>query len=93
MRGSLGSRLAMFSNEDLKCLNPEYFNIITKDAYDVTVMSSNTGHYWYLYNPEYPEQGGDHILLTPRGQIRESKVSLAQQGKHLAAGGTEHTRA
>lgn len=20
-------------------------------------MSSNTGHYWYLHNPEYPEQG------------------------------------
>lgn len=20
-------------------------------------MSRNTGHYWYLYNPEYPEKG------------------------------------
>lgn len=47
----------MFSNEDLKCLDPEYFNIITKDAYDVTIMSRNTGHYWYLHNPEYPKQG------------------------------------
>ena len=47
----------MFSNEDLKCLDPEYFNIITTDAYDVTIMSRNTGHYWYLHNPEYPEQG------------------------------------
>lgn len=47
----------MFSNNDLKCLDPEYFNIITTDAYDVTIMSRNTGHYWYLHNPEYPEQG------------------------------------
>ena len=47
----------MFSNEDLKCLDPEYFSIITTDAYDVTIMSRNTGHYWYLHNPEYPEQG------------------------------------
>ena len=47
----------MFSNEDLKCLDPEYFSIITTDAYDVTIMSRNTGHYWYLHNSEYPEQG------------------------------------
>ena len=46
----------MFSNEDLKCLDPEYFSIIIADAYDVTVMSKNTGHYWYLHNPEYPEK-------------------------------------
>jgi hypothetical protein len=47
----------MFSNEDLKCLDPEYFSIITTDAYDVTIMSRNTGHYWYLNNSEYPEKG------------------------------------
>ena len=47
----------MFSNEDLKCLDPAYFSIITTDAYDVTFMSRNTGHYWYLHNPEYPDQG------------------------------------
>lgn len=47
----------MFSSEDLKCLDPKYFSIITTDAYDVTVKSRNTGHYWYLHNPEYPDQG------------------------------------
>lgn len=35
MRGLLGRRLSMFSNEDLKCLDPEYFVIIVADAYDV----------------------------------------------------------
>ncbi len=45
----------MFSNEDLKCLDQEYFNIITTDAYDVMIMSRNTGHYWYLHNPGYPD--------------------------------------
>ena len=44
----------MFNTEDLKCLNPKYFNIIAVDDYDVTIMSRNTGHYWYLHNPEYP---------------------------------------
>ena len=40
----------MFSNEDLKCLDPAYFSIITTDAYDVTIMSRK-------HNPEYPDQG------------------------------------
>jgi hypothetical protein len=38
----------MFSNEDLKCLDPEYFSIITTDAYDVTIMlhnASSNGHF------------------------------------------------
>lgn len=56
-RGLPERRLLMLSNEDLKCLDPKYFSFITTDAYDVTIMSRNTGHYWYLHNPEYPEQG------------------------------------
>lgn len=44
----------MFSTEDLKCLDPKYFSIISADDYDVTIMSRNTGHIWYLHNPEYP---------------------------------------
>lgn len=32
----------MFSSEDLKCLDPRYFSVITTDAYDVTIMSRNT---------------------------------------------------
>ena len=53
----LGRRLPMFSNEDLMCLDPAYFSIITTDAYEVTIKSRNTGHYWYLHNLEYPDQG------------------------------------
>lgn len=44
----------MFNTEDLKCLDTKYFNIIAVDDYDVTIMSKNTVHYWYLHNPEYP---------------------------------------
>ena len=47
----------MFNTEDLKCLGPKYFSIISVDDYDVTIMSRNTGHIWYLHNPEYPEEG------------------------------------
>ena len=52
-----GRGLPMFSSEDLKSLDLQYFSIISTDAYDVTIMSRNTGHYWYLHNPEYPEKG------------------------------------
>ena len=47
----------MFSKEELKSLDTKYFAIIVADEYDVTVMSRNTGHYWYIHNPEYPEKG------------------------------------
>lgn len=47
----------MFDTEDLKCLDPKYFSIISVDDYDVTIMSRNTGHIWYLHNSEYPGEG------------------------------------
>ena len=47
----------MFSTEELQSLDRKYFNVIVANDYDVTVMSRNTGHYWYLHNPEYPERG------------------------------------
>lgn len=52
MHGLPGRRLPMFSNDDLKCLDPEYFIIIVADAYDVTIMSRNTGHYWYIHSTD-----------------------------------------
>ena len=47
----------MFDARDFECLDPNYFQIINVNDYDVTVRSRNTGHYWYLHNPEYSEQG------------------------------------
>lgn len=39
----------MFDAKDLECLDPKYFSIIMANEYDVTVMSRNTGHYWYVH--------------------------------------------
>ena len=41
--------LPMFDVKDLESLDPGYFNIIMANEYDVTVMSRNTGHYWYVH--------------------------------------------
>lgn len=49
--------LQVFSTEDLKVLDPKYFSIIAVADYDVTIMSRNTGHIWYIHNPEYPGEG------------------------------------
>lgn len=34
-----------------------YFEIIYMDDRDVTIMSRNTRHMWYIHNPEYPLPG------------------------------------
>lgn len=67
----------MFNTEDLKCLDPKYFNIIAVDDYDVTIISRNTGHYWYLHNPEYPGEGTVIIFISTRLHIRI--ISMAEQ--------------
>lgn len=46
----------MFSTAKLKVLDPKHFSIIAVDNYDVTIMSRNTGHIWYIHNPEYPKK-------------------------------------
>lgn len=47
----------MFNAKELSVLDPKYFSIIFTDAFDVTIMSRNTGHYWFIHNPEYPTPG------------------------------------
>lgn len=44
----------MFRESDIGMLDKSYFNIILRGDYDVTIQSKNTGHFWYIHNPEYP---------------------------------------
>lgn len=39
----------MFDAKGQGCLEPEYFDIIMANEYDVTAMSRNTAHYWYVH--------------------------------------------
>ena len=52
LRGSI-----MFDASDICNLDKEYFSVIFVDAFDVTIMSRNTGHFWFIHNPEYPTPG------------------------------------
>jgi len=38
----------MFDANELSVLDPKYFSIIFTDAFDVTIMSRNTGHFWFV---------------------------------------------
>lgn len=46
----------MFSEKHLQEIDPSYFNVLVQDAYDVTIQSRNTGHYWYLHCCEFPTE-------------------------------------
>ena len=38
----------MFTTEELQAIDREYFTVIVADAYDVTLISNNTKHVWYI---------------------------------------------
>lgn len=46
----------MFHERDKQVLDKFYFNIVQTGAYDVTIQSKNTGHFWYIHNPEIPRE-------------------------------------
>ncbi|MBR5177715.1 MAG: hypothetical protein IKW90_02795 [Lachnospiraceae bacterium] len=70
----------MFDANDLMCLDTKYFQIINVNEYDVTVMSRNTGHYWYLHNPEYPKRG-TVIIFHSHHADRTGRVRYHLHGK------------
>lgn len=52
----------MFDANELKCIDTQYFNIITVTDYDLTIMSKNTGHYWYLHCTGVPGDAASIIF-------------------------------
>lgn len=58
----------MFSEKTLRELDPKYFNILVSDAYDVTIQSRNTGHYWYLHCSRFPTEESCVIFHKHRFQ-------------------------
>ena len=75
----------MFDAKDISALDPKYFSIIFTDAFDVTIMSRNTGHYWFIHNPEYPTPGTciifhklDDFEKRPSYRTREVRIEEEQ---------------
>ena len=45
----------MFSAKEIETIDNRYFTVIMANEYDVTLISNNTRHVWYIHNTEYPE--------------------------------------
>jgi hypothetical protein len=46
----------MFTTEELQAIDRKYFTVIMADAYDVTLISNNTRHVWYIHNVELKDR-------------------------------------
>ncbi len=46
----------MFTTEELQSIDRKYFTVIVADAYDVTLISNNTRHVWYIHNVELKDR-------------------------------------
>lgn len=82
----------MFNSDDLKCLDPAYFNIIAIDDYDVTIMSRNTGHYWYIHNCEWPDAGSVVVFHKHRYQHPYHQHNRANTLRQAVRGIKRHDR-
>ena len=67
----------MFDKKDLECLDPRYFEIICMNDRDATIMSRNTGHVWYIHNPEYPLPGSCIIFHKYKNGILSQTSTLS----------------
>ena len=64
----------MFSNEDLKCLDPKYFSIITMDAYDVTIINVLGEQNGVLTNEQNPNSVIPMLRRTQYKALREMGI-------------------
>ena len=46
----------MFKKEDIELIDRKYFTVIVANAYDITLISNNTHHVWYIHNVELPDR-------------------------------------
>ncbi len=42
----------MFSEKDLSAIDRKYFIVVVANEYDVTLISNNTRHVWYIHSAE-----------------------------------------
>jgi hypothetical protein len=54
----------MFDANELASLDSNYFTVIYKDIYDVTIKSNNTGHYWSLHSPAIRSGNSYHLSFA-----------------------------
>ena len=63
----------MFTTEELQAIDRKYFTVIVADAYDVTLISNNTRHVWYIHNVELKDR---NLCLVYHNQDMMKLVEL-----------------
>ncbi len=76
----------MFDTNDYDQLDRDYFIVICIDAYDVTLRSRNTGHYWYLHLTE--SQVGSKVIVYHKHEWKkpyhfQKRVTTIRQAVRL----------
>lgn len=54
--GAESEVVIMFNTEELQSIDRKYFTVIVADAYDVTLISNNTRHVWYIHSVELKDR-------------------------------------
>lgn len=44
----------MITRNELKYIDPQYFNILQMGCFSIYIQSKNTKHYWSIHIEEYP---------------------------------------
>ncbi len=68
----------MFTTEELQAIDRKYFTVIVADAYDVTLISNNTRHVWYIHNVELMDR--NLCLVYHKHKINHPYHSQARYG-------------
>ena len=46
----------MFTARELQKIDRDYFTVVLADAYDMTLISNNTRHVWYIHSVELSDR-------------------------------------
>ena len=57
----------MFTAKELQKIDRDYFTVVLADAYDVTLISNNTKHVWYIHSVELSDR--DLCLIYHKHKI------------------------
>lgn len=57
----------MYTQQELRSLDRNYFDVIVANDYDITLLSKNTRHMWQLHSVELPD--GPLIVLFHKHHV------------------------
>ena len=68
----------MFTVKELQKIDRTYFTVVLADAYDVTLISNNTKHVWYIHSVELSDR--DLCLIYHKHKISHPYHSHSRCG-------------